>query len=107
IDEIETSAGDHIVLMRDIAKYTTRRAKQRAKELMVQKFGSVTAQGEVDTVRYGHVLQAGKLVGVRGAGKLYNGEYYVSRVVHNIEMGKYTQSFTLKRDGLGAKKDRV
>lgn len=107
IDKTETPSADYIVLMRDIAKYTTTRAKQRARELMVPKFGSVTAQGEVDTVRYGYILQAGKLVGVRGAGKLYNGEYYVSQVVHNIESGKYTQSFTLKRDGLGALKDRV
>ena len=57
---------------------------------------------------YGHILRAGQLVGVRGAGALYNGDYYVNKVTHNIERSKstqqYTQSFELKRESLGAKK---
>lgn len=106
----ETTYVDRITLMRDIAKYTTERAKARATELMKARFGAVSANGEVDTVRYGHILRAGQLVGVRGAGTLYNGDYYVNKVTHNIERSKstqqYTQSFELKRESLGAKKDR-
>lgn len=101
---------DRFVLMRDIAKYTTERARQRSTELMKARFGAVSANGEVDTVRYGHILRAGQLVGVRGAGTLYNGDYYVNKVTHNIECSKstqrYTQSFELKRESLGAKKDK-
>lgn len=63
---------------------------------------SVTAGGELDTVRYGYVLRARKLVGVRGAGWSYDGNYYVSRVSHTIKRGTYTQSFSLTREGTGA-----
>ena len=63
---------------------------------------AVTATGEVDTVRYGHVLQSRRLVGVRGVGNDFNGVYYVKEVRHHIKVGQYRQSFTLTRDGLGA-----
>lgn len=102
---------DRVVLMRDIAKYTAERAKIRSTELMKARFGTVSANGEVDTVRYGHILRAGHLVGVRGAGALYNGDYYVSTVTHKIERTKstqqYTQSFELKRESLGARTEKV
>ena len=62
----------------------------------------VTATGEVDGVRYGKVLRARKLVGVRGAGTSYDGFYYVRRVTHTLRPGEYRQSFTLSRDGTGA-----
>ncbi len=106
----EATFVDRVVLMRDIAKYTAERAKTRATELMKARFGAVSAKGEVDTVRYGHILRAGQLVGVRGAGALYNGDYYVKQVTHNIERSKstqqYTQTFELKRESLGARKDK-
>lgn len=103
----DTPFNERIVLMREIAKYTTSRADLRAKELMKARFNAVKANGEVDTVRYGHIMRAGGVVGVRGAGALYNGDYYVESVKHIIERGKYTQSFTLTREGLGATKDKV
>jgi hypothetical protein len=62
----------------------------------------VEGQGELDTVRYGHVLRARGLAGVRGAGLTYDGYYYVKSVTHKIGKGEYTQSFTLSRDGTGA-----
>jgi hypothetical protein len=64
----------------------------------------VSAEGEVDTVRYGALLRIRRVVGVRGAGMSYDGNYSVKRVSHVIDMvqGAYTQSFTLKRDGTGA-----
>jgi len=61
----------------------------------------VTATGQLDTVRYGSVLRARGLVGVRGAGLLNDGLYQVRRVTHEIEIGKYTQDFKLSREGTG------
>jgi hypothetical protein len=63
---------------------------------------AVVATGELDTVRYGHVLRARRLVGVRGAGFSYNGDFSVKSVTHAIERGRYTQSFELGREGTGA-----
>lgn len=68
---------------------------------------AVTASGEVDTVRYGHVLQVRQLVGVRGVGKSYGGYYYVKQVTHRIKRGEYKQSFTLIREGRGATTNTV
>ena len=62
----------------------------------------VTASGELSAVRYGALLQARSLVGVRGVGYTYDGFYYVKSVTHNITRGDYKQSFTLTREGLGA-----
>ncbi|WP_328609095.1 hypothetical protein OG943_08220 [Amycolatopsis sp. NBC_00345] len=59
---------------------------------------AVTGQGKLDVLRYGHVLKARGLVGVRGAGLNYDGKYYVTRVTHEIKRGEYTQSFSLTRD---------
>jgi hypothetical protein len=62
----------------------------------------IGGQGELDTARYGAVLRARQLVGVRGAGRANNGNYYVKSVTHAIEIGSYTQSFTLSREGTGS-----
>jgi hypothetical protein len=62
----------------------------------------VAGTGEIDTVRYGNVLRARKLVGVRGAGLSYDGNYYVSKVTHTVTPGDYKQSFQLKREGTKA-----
>jgi len=64
---------------------------------------AVTATGEVDTVRYGSVLRARRLVGVRGVGINYDGFYYVAKVVQEIDVqqNNATQTFTLKREGTG------
>ncbi len=60
----------------------------------------VLASGSLNTLRYGHVLKARKLVGVRGAGPAFDGLYYVKSVTHKIKRGEYKQSFTLSRNGL-------
>ncbi len=39
---------------------------------------------------------------MRGAGLKNDGFYKVRQVTHEIEMGKYTQDFTLSREGTGA-----
>lgn len=60
----------------------------------------VTATGSLDVLRYGHILKARKLVGVRGAGTAFDGLYYVRSVTHNLKRGAYTQNFTLGRNGI-------
>ncbi len=61
---------------------------------------SIGATGSLDVTRYGHVLKARGLVGLRGAGQLFDGLYYVKSVTHTIERGSYKQNFTLTRNGL-------
>jgi hypothetical protein len=68
---------------------------------------AVSGNGKLDVLRYGHVLEARKLVGVRGAGLAYDGLWYVTSVTHNIKRGEYKQSFTLARDGFVPFGDRV
>lgn len=59
-----------------------------------------TGSGTLNVLRYGQVLRAFQPVGVRGAGLMYDGLYYVRTVTHNIKRGEYKQSFTLSRDGV-------
>ncbi|MDP9190328.1 MAG: hypothetical protein M3P06_01320 [Acidobacteriota bacterium] len=61
---------------------------------------SVTGTGSLNVQRYGRLLKARQLVGVRGAGTAYDGLYYVSSVTHSIKRGEYKQNFTLVRNGL-------
>ena len=63
---------------------------------------AVSAEGTLDALRYGSLLQPRALVGVRGAGYLHDGFWYVKRVRHVIEKGKYSQEFILTREGLGS-----
>lgn len=62
----------------------------------------VTGEGTLDVLRYGDILTAPGLVGVRGVGFSYDGYYMVKQVSHQISSGKYTQSFSLSREGLGS-----
>jgi hypothetical protein len=50
-------------------------------------------------VRYGRVLHARERVGVRGVGVTHDGLYYVESVSHSISVGRFTTSFSLKREG--------
>ncbi len=61
---------------------------------------AVSCEGTLDVTRYGGVLSARKLVGVRGAGPAFDGLYYVTSVTHRIKRGEYKQNFTLTRNGL-------
>ena len=54
----------------------------------------------LDVLRYGHVLKARQLVGVRGAGLSFDGLYYVKKVSSKLKAGEFKQSFSLARNGL-------
>lgn len=94
-------------IARDTAHLSLSQAMLRALSMATQSADTVTATGELDAVRYGGILQSRRLVGVRGVGKSYDGEYYVKEVRHQIKRGEYKQSFTLVRDGLGASSSQV
>ncbi|GAA1920889.1 hypothetical protein GCM10009716_31920 [Streptomyces sodiiphilus] len=64
---------------------------------------AISGSGQLDVVRYGYVLRPRELVGVRGAGLTYDGEYFVKSVTHDLRRGSYTQNFTLAREGLVAR----
>ncbi len=61
---------------------------------------AVSGSGSLDVLRYGQILKARGLVGVRGAGDAFNGLYFVKSVTHKIKRGEYKQDFTLTRNGL-------
>ncbi|HYD82096.1 MAG TPA: hypothetical protein VEC06_20010 [Paucimonas sp.] len=68
---------------------------------------TVTGTGSLDVLRYGRLLKARQLVGVRGAGTAFDGLYYVDKVKHSIKRGEYKQSFSLSRNGLISTVPRV
>jgi hypothetical protein len=61
---------------------------------------AVTGEGTLDVLRYGRILKARQLVGVRGAGAAFDGLHYVTSVTHTLKRGEYKQSFKLSRNGL-------
>jgi len=61
---------------------------------------AVTGDGSLDVLRYGHVLKARQLVGVRGAGLAFDGLYYVKKVHSSLKAGEFKQNFSLARNGL-------
>jgi len=61
---------------------------------------AVTGEGTLDVVRYGRVLRARQLVGVRGVGPAFDGLHYVTSVTHRISRDGYQQSFKVSRNGL-------
>lgn len=68
--------------------------------LLNESNAGVSGSGSLDVLRYGRILRSRMLVGVRGAGKTYDGHYYVDSVTHDLKPGSYKQSFNLSRDGL-------
>jgi hypothetical protein len=78
-------------------------AQNRAQSITNQSTDQVvTANGELNAMRYGELLKPRGLVGLRGVGYSYDGLYYVKSVSHTINRGEYKQSFTLTREGLGS-----
>jgi len=88
-------------ILRNTANQNFAQAATTAVAAVTNAPDAVKVQGELDAVRYGDVLRARRLVGVRGAGRTYDGNYYVRSVTHRITRGEYTQNFTLSREGTG------
>jgi hypothetical protein len=84
----------------DVAQLQPEEAARGILAFLMNNSDAITGNGSLDVLRYGHVLRARMLVGVRGAGLAYDGLYYVNSVTHNLKRGEYKQNFSLSRDGL-------
>jgi hypothetical protein len=84
----------------DLAKKPIAQVIMQGLAAAAQNAEAVTCEGSLDVTRYGGVLAARQLVGVRGAGPAFDGLYYVKHVTHKIKRGEYKQDFTLTRNGL-------
>ncbi len=84
----------------DVAQQRPDEAARGILGFLMNNAHAISANGSLDVLRYGKILRARMLVGVRGAGLAYDGLYYVNSVTHNLKRGEYKQNFTLSRDGL-------
>jgi hypothetical protein len=90
----------NIEVLEGIAKQSPIRAALTGLAEANRSADATSASGALDVLRYGRVLKARRLVGVRGAGPAFDGPYYVKSVTHDIKRGEYRESFQLSRDGL-------
>jgi hypothetical protein len=86
--------------LNDTAKLTPGVALMRGFARAVQSGDVVSGNGTLDVLRYGQILRARSLVGVRGAGPAFDGMHYVDSTTHKLKPGEYKQSFVLKRNAL-------
>ena len=89
-----------VEVLRETAKLSPMAAISRGVARASKSADSVTGTGSLDVVRYGRLLKARRLVGVRGAGMAFDGLYFVKSVTSTIKRGEFKQSFTLTRNGL-------
>lgn len=89
-----------ITRLKDTARLNPFQALARGFARAAQKGDPVNGTGSLDVLRYGRILRARSLVGVRGAGRAFDGVHYVESVKHELSRGSYTQNFSLKRSGL-------
>ncbi len=97
-----TNSGDTRIRLVEQSGASAIGTMARAQAQAERGADAVVATGELDGARYGGVLRARGLVGMRGAGWSHDGLWYVQKVEHQIVPGSYKQSFTLARDGYGS-----
>jgi len=90
----------NLKIMKDTAKMNPMQAISKGLSEAKKSQDAVSGSGSLNVLRYGRLLKARKLVGVRGAGVAYDGLYYVSSVTSRIKRGDFRQSFNLTRNGL-------
>lgn len=95
-----SSTPKSLYLMKDTAKLPPLQALSKGLAAAAGSSDTVTATGTLDVMRYGRVLKARQLVGVRGAGLAFDGLYYIKKVTSNFKPGEFKQSVTLTRNGL-------
>ena len=90
----------NVTVLKDTAKLNPMQAISRGLAEAKKSQDSVTASGELNVLRYGRMLKARGLVGVRGAGVAYDGLYFVESVTSTLSRDSFKQRFTLTRNGL-------
>lgn len=90
----------HLRPIHGVAKYSPPKALMIGMAKAAKWANAVTGEGSLDVLRYGRILRARQLVGVRGAGAAFDGLHYVTSVTHTIKRGEYKQTFKLSRNGL-------
>jgi len=89
-----------VEVLRDTAKASPMQAISRGLAVASSSADAVTGNGSLDVLRYGRLLKARQLVGVRGAGPAFDGLYFVKSVTSTMKRGEFKQSFELTRNGL-------
>jgi hypothetical protein len=97
---LPTSIGDLQPVDDDLSKRPIPQAIMIGLAKAARWAEAVTGDGTLDVVRYGRVLRARQLVGVRGVGPAFDGLQYVTKVTHKLTRESYKQSFGLSRNGL-------
>ncbi|MXS86156.1 hypothetical protein ABO04_09650 [Nitrosomonas sp. HPC101] len=97
----------NVTVLRETAKLPPMEAISRGVAEASRSADAVEGEGSLDVVRYGRILKARQLVGVRGVGMAYNGLYFVKKVTSTLKQGEFKQSFTLTRNGLVSITPRV
>jgi len=77
------------------------RANVTVQAAVDQAANALSLDGRLDTQDYGALLRPNYLIGVRGLGQSFDGQYYVRRVQHHVERANCTQSFSLSRESTG------
>lgn len=97
----------NLKVLKNTAKLSPLKAIGRGLAEAARSQDAVSARGSLDVQRYGRLLKARQLVGVRGAGLAYDGLYYVRSVTSKLKRGEFKQEFNLTRNGLVSITPRV
>lgn len=90
----------NVTVLKETAKLSPMAAIGKGLAVASRSADAVSGSGSLDVVRYGRLLKARQLVGVRGVGTAFDGLYYVKSVTTKIKQGELKQSFQLTRNGL-------
>jgi len=89
-----------VSLLKATGKLSAPAALNEGLKASSESMEAVTGSGALDVGRYGRLLKARGLVGVRGTGLAFDGLYYVESVTTTIKRGSCKQNFRLTRNGL-------
>jgi len=97
----------NVTFLKDTAKLSPMAAILRGLAVASRSADAVSGTGTLSVLRYGRLLKARQLVGVRGAGTAFDGLYFVKSVTSTIKQGEFKQNFELTRNGLVSITPRV
>jgi hypothetical protein len=97
----------NVTVLKDTAKLSPMAAIGKGLAVAAKSADAVSGSGSLNVVRYGRLLKARSLVGVRGVGMAFDGLYFVKSVTTNLKQGELKQSFELSRNGLVSITPRV